>query len=212
MDIEDFKNRHLNEEVIVFGSGPSLNNYNNSLDDGKILIGTNEMVYYHKLMDYYFIGDAGDHHRGYLNNPKKYDSYQPKIQKFYRNIDKYGRLRPAEMPKNQDGVIYYDVIQKTGYRFFDTIPPFSDALSITFEALQFALMCGFTTIYLIGHDCNYINGSFRMKHVGATPIQHAPEILKSWKMFSKLIDNHYKHVKIINVNPVRMKLFHIMNI
>lgn len=208
--IETFKNRHKNKTAIVFGTGPSLFRYDGRFNHGSILVGTNEIIYYNQLMHYYFIGDGGDHTRGYWSDPDAYDNYQPIIQKFYRNCDPNARIKCSHVRKNVPGVIYYNVIQKTGFRFFNTVPPFSDALSISFEALQFCLLAGFSKIYLIGHDCDYTNGTIKANNVSNITINHAKFIIGSWFMFERFVKARYPKLEIINVNPVKMRLFNIV--
>jgi len=208
--IEEFKDVHLGDTAVVFGSGPSIKKYDGRFNDGAVLLGTNEIVYYDTVMDYYFIGDAGDRRRGYLSDPDTYNLYRPRLAKFIRRPDKNARLQPSVVPQTLPDVIYYEGAQKTGFRFYDTIPPFSDALSITFDVLQFVLMAGFKKVYLIGQDCNYDKGSFKTPIVDSGTIIHANFIMQSWGMFSQVVSKRYPDVEIINVNPVRMRYFDML--
>ena len=68
-------------------------------------------------------------------------------------------------------------------------------------------MAGFKKIYLVGHDCNYDNGSFKSPKVSHGNVVHAKFIIQSWFMFHDMVKVRYPDIEIINVNPVSMKLF-----
>ena len=213
MGISEFKDRHKGESAIVFGTGPTLRRYDGRFNSQCRLIGTNEIIYYKTLMDYYFIGDAGTTERGYLSDPEAYDAYQPRLAKFYRIPDRRARSRYAQIPPDRPGVIYYKARQKKGrFRFYRTIPPIVDAYSISFEAMQFALLSGFTRIYLIGHDCDYSRGSIKAEKVPDWTRRWTLKIQESWRQFEIIHRNYWEHVEIINVNPVGMRRFKVMEL
>jgi hypothetical protein len=201
-----------NKSVIIFGTGPSLADYDSSLNEGKILIGSNEIIFYKTIMDYYFIGDGGDNDRGYYSDPESYHRYQAKINKFIRlpsNKNKSPSYRT--MPKNLEGFKYYSVDNETLYNNF----PFeknkvNDAGSISFDIFQWCLLNEVKEIFLIGHDCCYNQGSFFSSNIKTGIKNHSKIILNNWSKLENFVNLNYRNTKVINVNPKKMKCFNLI--
>jgi len=201
-----------NKSVIIFGTGPSLADYDSSLNEGKILIGSNEIIFYKTIMDYYFIGDGGDNDRGYYSDPESYHRYQAKINKFIRlpsNKNKSPSYRT--MPKNLEGFKYYSVDNETLYNNF----PFeknkvNDAGSISFDIFQWCLLNEVKEIFLIGHDCCYNQGSFFSSNIKTGIKNHSKIILNNWSKLENFVNLNYRNTKVINVNPKKMKCFDLI--
>jgi len=214
MNYEVFKkyeNKFAGQSCNVFGTGPSLLKYKQN--NTHINIGVNEIIYYDIIMDFYFLADAGNDRRGYRSDPARYEAYLPKIDKFYRSPD--SPCNHAKLPSNSKGSSYYrtdrllniyknprnaiqvDTFNKNVHDFI------VDGGSIIFDAMQFALYCGFQTINLIGCDCNYKNGSF---HSDKSKCR-GKNMISGWSVMKKFIDNQYPEVNVITVNPVEMDLF-----
>ena len=154
-----YQNSFLGQSCNVFGTGPSLAKYKQN--NAQINIGVNEIIYYYIIMDFYFLADAGNTERGYRSDPKTYESYSPKVDKFYRSPD--SPCNHAKLPFNSKGSSYYktDRTLKQVKTFTKNIHEYTvDGGSIIFDAMQFALYCGFHTINLVGCDCDYKDGSF----------------------------------------------------
>lgn len=211
MKVEDFKNIHVGESAVVFGSGPSLNRLSEqSLDylfDDKVTIGSNEFVYFPRKVDYYFIGDAQNKKRGYNSDPETYNNFQAKKANFYR--DPLYTPQFAAIPKGLKGIYYPCTFDPKCLLSGKVKVPFKDCYSISFEMLQFCCYAGFNRIYLVGHDCNYDSGTFKTKEVEESVKVHVQKILFSWFVFENWISINYPHIKVFNINPVSMRRFEV---
>ena len=214
MDLNYFKNTAGDREVIVFGSGPSVNKLSENTLDSLFIsydtIGTNEFIHFPKKVDYYFIGDALHKNRGYNSEPEAYNNYMPKRAKFFRNsiLKKVGYNR---LPLGIPNVIYYDCTELPENKLLPNSRLNGDLLydcfSISFEAIQFALLSGYKKIYLAGMDCDYSNGTFHSDVVKPEVIRHNKKVLKVWSIFAYWVGVFYPDVEIFSINPVKMNLF-----
>jgi len=213
-----YKNKHSGETCFIFGTGPSLLKFWDSeyatKSLGSINIGVNEIIHYKIRMDYYFIGDAGDKTKGFNKNPEQYMSYKPNISKFFRSDRQVAQHIP-QLPQNLPETLYYTT---TGWSFHhplykNTPEPFCkdiaskmvDSGTIALEALQFALFAGFSTMYIVGCDCDYSGGTFNTNNHIDTGLKEF--MLQGWRKIKKFIENEYPSVNIIVVNHVGMDLF-----
>jgi hypothetical protein len=195
-----FKDIHKGKSAILFGTGPTLDEYKNG--DRFIKIGTNEIIYKPFMMDYYFIGDVGSEKRGYKSDPDIYNNYRPVIEKFYRK----GWSKVKGMPDGLDAV-YYDCtsrINQGGHFYKDIVKGMGVYASISMEALQFILYTGISKLYLIGHDCNYSNGSFHSEECKG---QDSKQMINVWKKAKSFMDKEYPEVQVRIVNPVSLTIF-----
>lgn len=219
-----YNNKHKDESCFIFGTGPSLTLFKDSkyfkeFKNG-ISIGVNEIVYYEIIMDYYFIGDPGNKHKGFNKNPQKYIDYQANIAKFFRSNKQVAQHIP-QLPQNLNGVSYYTT---TGWSFThpkyrnkpkefnkNIVDSMLDSGTIILEALQFALYCGFSKIHLVGCDCNYSNGTFKTSKNQPTHLSSTNKLEnfmhERWVAIKDFIDAEYPQAKIITINPVGMDLF-----
>ena len=78
--------------------------------------------------------------------------------------------------------------------------------SISFEILQFMLYCGVKNIFLVGHDCDYSDGTFAKIMIGK---QQGADyyILRYWKIVKMWLLNNYPDVNIRVINPVALDIF-----
>jgi len=201
IDLFEYRDRHRGEECILLGGGPTVLDFDFRHAEGRILIGSNEAVYLPVRMDYYFIGDAGSRRRGFLSDPETYRSYQPRFEYFVRNKER-GAYKPIP---HIPGSKRYEVTTATGGPFleFDLSRPLRDRGSISFEALQFALWCGFSRIILVGHDCTYAEGSFHSPKVDRATMRWGERILNAWSRIAQ--DLQGRRIEI--VRPVAMREF-----
>ena len=200
--INSLKNKHKGQECILFGSGPSLKSFDTNFAEGKILLGSNEIVYYDLIMDYYMIGDGGTKSRGYYSDPDTYNTYKPNVTKFCRQPPKNRRSSYQPLPENIDTFTYFE----TDREAWDSDSPFNvnqinDVGTISLELAQFCLILGFSTIYLVGQDCNYNNGSFKSS-VTSDIINWSNRMIPMWIKFKEFISDHHPDVNIISINPV----------
>lgn len=201
-----FKDINEGKNIAVFGSGPTLQYYNNELNSVNIAL--NDTLSLKNInFDYSFALDANILHDwptyledikamkcvNFIGNPLNVNEKQfPEIA----NSEKYGIYRYYSSNRSKCYAVDFGKI------FFKdlNVRPLLDAYSVCFSALQFALWTHPQNLYLIGLDtCN--NGHF----FGQTYhylTEHMIEIYKKFKQFTEL---HYPDVKIISVNPIGLK-------
>lgn len=199
-----YKNKHKGESCIFFGTGPSVSLYksNNNL----IKIGVNEIIYNKEIeLDYYFIGDPGTIEKGFNSDKETYINYNPKKAKFYR--EKINKKNMCVMPAEIGGIPYEGFFERGGIDFSKDI---TDKLiartSISFEVMQFLLYAGFKKIYLVGHDCDYKDGTF---HSEKTKKDESPKTLlfSRWNELKKFIKKNYPKTSVHIVNPISLNIF-----
>ena len=57
--IENFKNKHKGKTFVVFGSGPTLSEWEDSFCEDAIKVGCNTVFIHKPDIDYYFVKDTG---------------------------------------------------------------------------------------------------------------------------------------------------------
>ena len=80
--------------------------------------------------------------------------------------------------------------------------------SIIFPAVQFALYCNFTKIYLVGCDCNLYKQDRNRKYFfddNSKNVKLDYNIIQWWKKIYKFKNKEYSNTKLININPVGLK-------
>ncbi len=201
-----YKNIHKGEKGILFGTGPTLGEFDehaNRFND-YIFFGSNEIIYKPYKMDYYFMGDKGDKKRGYMSDEETYNNYKPNIMKFYKDKSPVN-AHMCHMPPGLDATYYKITSQpQRGGRFYkDITEGLGGYASISVTIMQFVLYTGIKEIYLIGHDCNYSNGSFHDKDVR----QGNKCLINTWKVLKSFIEKEYPDVNVCCVNPVSLDIF-----
>ena len=80
--------------------------------------------------------------------------------------------------------------------------------SIIFPAVQFALYCNFTKIYLVGCDCNLYKQDRNRKYFfddNSKNVKLDYNIIQWGKKIYKFKNKEYSNTKLININPVGLK-------
>lgn len=214
-----FKDAHKNQSAIVYGTGPSLAKYNNNFDHLGITIGCNSIIYYKQIMDYYFIGDGGNKNRGFYSDIESYINYKPNIYKLIRTAPANHNTNQEyiPLPPNIPDSLYYCINggepwKKRNNIYFDpSLRTVADCGSIIFEILQFVLICGFSTIYIVGCDCTPVHG-IDFHNTIDTVNNHYDTICYSWYKFAIFIKEYFSHINIFWVNPVHLSYFNTIYI
>tara|TARA_Y100001970_G_scaffold234766_1_gene293359 strand:- start:557 stop:1222 length:666 start_codon:yes stop_codon:yes gene_type:complete len=201
----NYKNAHLGQSAILYGSGPSIMDF--KTNKNVVKVGLNEQIYLDINLDYWFMGDTFPRNPAkFINCFDDYNNYKPNITKFIR-YQLWGER--GRMPLGMKHSTYYTcnlggIPNECLFEKDISQGPLMGVASISFEALQFMLYAGFKNIYLVGHDCDYSFGTFR------TEIDHKSEgvlVLRYWKLVKDWISVHYPDVKIHCINPVALKIF-----
>ena len=199
---QEYKGKHEGKSVVLFGTGPTVDEYKDIHDVVKI--GTNEIIYKPYVMDYYFIGDAGNSNRGFNSDRLAYMDYKPRIAKFYRA----SRRGINGMPSGLKDGYYYSVTDKVrsgGMLYSDITQGLGMYATISLEALQFALYTGVKNVYLVGHDCDYTDGSFYDKD--NAKYEYNAYMINAWKIANKWVQKNYPGTFIGIINPVKLDIF-----
>ncbi len=154
-DIEAFRNKHYSERCFIVATGPSLKQEDLKIlsKNNEICFGVNRVFYVDekiwKPQYYVFLDRLGM--KEYWDDIAAYDVDNKFIgDSYWKNVAYKGEMH----------VIH----AVTGHSF--KIPPkFSENLerkvytyaTVTYAAIQIAVYMGFSTIYLLGVDCNYSN-------------------------------------------------------
>jgi hypothetical protein len=212
----EYKNKHSNDYAFIFGSGPSLKDYLDSdfktseADKNIIKIGCNSALKNNLDIDYYFVGDP--HFTGFLANPRAHLSPLVKKQKFCRLVI---------VPHLGDLVDDFKSYPTSRYKEknFSYIPTdiekekINQVGTISMDMMQFAFHAGFKKIFLIGHDCNYMQKG-KSSHFGFTHLstlgqndEPAHRVIRSWTWIKNYMEKSFPDVQVYVVNPVSLKLF-----
>jgi len=225
---EHFKDCHKGETAIFFGSGPTLKEFENREDKSHIRVGVNETIYLDFLLDYLIVGDAAD--------PKFYD----RLDDFHKYVPKHLKLMGRDPRKTLDviqavggvdGSLYYDC--KLISRARRTKPNFSHDLandkvsrwgSISFDVMQILAWMGFKNIVLVGHDCDYTDGTFytdreKAKSLSKSgheiPLPSGPavgqKLVEHWAQLQKFLKAQYPYLTVYSFKPKALTCFPKIN-
>ena len=220
-----YKDAHANSSAILFGSGPSILEFDFSqIPEGFLRFGTNDQIFLDGIdLDYWFMGDAVPQvPYKFYERFDSYNHYRPKKQKFVRycnwkderviSVKNWGRVpRTGQLPLNLKYSKYY-VCNSGGnpasclFQKDISQGPLMAVASISFEVLQFILYCGVKKIFLVGHDCDYSNGTFAKIMIGKQQ-QADHYILRYWKIVKDWVETNYPDVSIYSINPVALNIF-----
>lgn len=198
-----FNNIHHNNPAIIFGTGPTLLDYNTEtpLHQDSIKVGVNSIIFHDTPLDldYYFIQDQGiteAHPNSYYKSKTQYDRYRVNIQKFYgTSSHKTNKNWYLSLDDCRDGhALPYLVNVRSDYAYTSNLDtePVGDGHTVVMSAIQFLLYTGVKKIYLVGIDCT----GARIKETKSKVYN-----LKGWYKMKQWIDTLHD-VSIININPV----------
>ena len=218
--LKQFKEKHKDQSAIVFGTGPSLEEFNWSLlpETPNVSAGVNYIIFRDEIkLDYYF--STHYIHRPGYDPPVHYadkiieQSWKYKNMKVFIGAAPYARWAefPIEKVEKMHDAIVFELTNKIGgnYFAFDIVSmPFYNH-SIIFSPLQLLLYAGVKKIYLVGCDCGGKHSCIAVKD-GTGKLQnkrkpnHHITFIGHWRKFLRFKMAHYPDVEIISVNPVRL--------
>ena len=226
-----YKDIHKGKTAILFGSGPSILDFdNNGVPDEVLRFGVNDQIFLNLQLDYWFMGDAMPQVPSkFYDRIEEYQNYKPKRQKFVRictwDVERITEIhhkgeaiivpRNGQLPSIK-GAKYYaaDSGGNPNICLFNedlSVGNLKAVASISFEVLQFILYTGIKKIYLVGHDCDYSNGTFAKIMIGKA--QRADHyILRYWRIVKEYIKEKHPDVEVNVVSPVALDIFPASNI
>lgn len=206
-----YKNIYSNESAVICGTGFSLNSY--IPIENTIHMGCNRCIFYDKLIfDFYFFNDWSK------VPPGKYRdmilSYTPKIAKFFGTFPAYRSFGCNQDQAIIGNAILYDMQGPGGGSYQVEIDKYymgDGGMSSVFVQMQFALFCGFKTIYIVGCDIDNLKDQdhkkryfFVDKNILSNPSWYAP-LKEKWKLMKIFANSNYPNTKIISINPIGLK-------
>lgn len=155
-----FDNRFEGKECIIFGSGPSLNRWDDARYPEAIRISCNTCIFSNNINihDYFFIQDTGCKHAsrsyneplGYINKKAEYDNFRPRLEKFY-GIGINGKKKKWSLSSDDassaGATPYY--MHRGDIAIADKIICME---SVVFTMIQFAVKNGCKKLYIVGCD------------------------------------------------------------
>lgn len=206
-----YKNIFIDKEAVICGTGFSLNNYIPIKD--AIHMGCNRCVFYDKLIfDFYFFNDWSKVPAGVYRD--KILSYKPNIAKFFGTFPAQRSFGCVMAHAQQANAYLYDMEGPGGGSFQVEIDKYyvgDKGCSTVFVQMQFALFCGFKTIYIAGCDIDNLKNTdhnqryfFNDRKIINNPGWYAP-LKDRWKIMKNFINDYYPNTKIISINPMGLK-------
>lgn len=206
-----YRNIHRGREIVVVGSGPTLNDY--VPIEGAIHIGVNGTYHNRNIaLDYYFVQDFESTKEGGAVSLDELKEL---------NCEKFIGHYVKKQPRALEGIYFpeypADYIGAKSYFVHDYYPgwityqipvniefyPIVDNGSTIFAALQFALYTHPKRIYIVGCDSSYLLGQ-HFDGIEGRPMA-MNKVYKTWQIMKKHIDTFYPDIEIISINPVGLK-------
>ena len=195
--LKKFKDMHKDKSAILFATGPTLKEYNPFEGSQEcIKVGVNSICDNQNILselDYFFFGS------GYYIEPRKsrVDNISKDVTKFCASYENGGVTGRTNIHPD-------DCLKTGGTPIENNLSYFSNDISeyamlghsIVFPAIQFILYTGVSTIYLVGCDCGYSEGSV---------VSGDAHLLEWWSNFKDFKEKYYSNVRIISINPVSLK-------
>lgn len=197
-----YKGCHAGRDVVVIGTGPTLDKY--SPIPGAVHIGVNRAFMQPGLdLDYLVIQDRlkvpdesiVDYRRGQCR----------KLFGVHYLTEPYSEAMVEACGAER---YYFDAVSpQTPAKSFPldlAHQPFLVFASTIFAAVELALWTHPRRIYIVGCDCS-LNGYCRAAETGTDQVLLLDPIIEGWKKFRSFAQAFYPDVEIISINPVGLK-------
>lgn len=202
-----FKNKHSGQDIVIVGTGPTLNFYN-SLENG-IHIGLNKAFLCARVkLDYSFAVDFGAV-CDYIKELKNYDCIKFLGMHSNINLPLYDPIRsiythiPEYIIEEVGAYRFYSDAHRIKFHYNIEQFPLIDRGSVAFPALHFALHTHPKRIFLVGLDTS-LNGYYDKKG-NNSDWWLLSMALDGYKNLKRFIEIYYPDIEIISVNPVGLK-------
>lgn len=202
---EKYKNVLNGKDVVILGTGPTLNFYKTPIQNA-IHIGTNRSFVFDKVeLDYLFL-----QHTLYPEGNAEVEEYvrkNPNVKCFLGCLPStflYNRTHYRHPPRSYyyGNTLPYIIKKSQEIWALDlAYEPVGDFESVVFAALQFACYTNPKRIYLVGCDCSqghFYGDDFYADH-------DISRLIPKWKKIKPLLDKFYPHIGIISVNPIGLE-------
>lgn len=181
--IKKFEGSYSGDTFVIFGSGPSLLDWDDSFCEEAIKVGCNTVFMSKPDLDYYFIQDSGlitKSPNSYHLFKEEYDKFKPSISKFY-GTDPLDCKRVNHMLKKQDSIDGGAIEYSVGSDLINY--DFLEFYSVIFSCLQFASLCKVKKVIVVGCDItNNIRVGESIEHNG----YKITNLVERWKDFKAM--------------------------
>ncbi|WP_312353851.1 hypothetical protein [Aminipila sp.] len=207
-----FKEIHKEDEVIIVGTGPTLNFFQPT-EEPLVYVGVNSAYKRENLhLDYLFCQDFKDGHLFDMDEIRNLSC----VKFFGKHCLPPNHFVTADMPEHliEDlGARKYfinhiygpagNTPMMTNLEYF----PVMDCWTTAFSALQFAFYTHPKTIYLVGLDTSVRLGGHYNDSTIFVETQEARfmEAIKGYKKVKQFANCHYPDIRIVSINPVGLK-------
>lgn len=161
MELTDYKNKHLGQDIYVLGSGKSIDFIDNSFFKDKIIIGINQV--YKKTVCQYLVRKEYDIIKEVLADKRTNNSiifvpiYKKEQYKTVLNGVK-------NLPNN---ILYFESCKYPIWNTKNALPD-NDSLIVSpstiTSGIHLAAYMGAKNIIILGHDCGTLNGEVNFKN------------------------------------------------
>jgi len=198
-----YRSFYKGRDVVVIGSGPTLNYYEHI--ENAVTVGVNTAFMFDKIkLDYLFIQD-----KGILKQINEDTIIKYPCKKFFSFVGTQAWCLPVKLRELPDVEEYC----RSTFGMYNAVAhldickaPLADFGSVIFPAVQFALWTYPKRIYIVGCDCNaFAEGHFDgSKITEDNPIKDE-RFIYGWKQIKEFQTIYYPDVEIISINPVGLK-------
>lgn len=204
-----YKDIHKGDVAYIFGSGPSLNDFQEQ-EPGIYIAGNNAHKFENvrnKLNYLFFLYRGYDLY--YNNTSTVYGDYCKLIRELPDTIKRFCCLnfhtRMDEPTVNKikeevKDVDFYFVTDEPPARKLDITIEKLWNFSIVFSMVLFTLYTGVKKIYLVGCDCT--SGYFFKEKYSGEQFHNYESYKKQWNMMKQYISIFHSDVEIVSINPV----------
>lgn len=200
---EAFRNIHLGEEFVIVATGPSLREF--QLIDNCNYIGVNKAYQKKEInFNYFFLQDYAAV-KPYADEILKSVSCTAFIAKYVMQEDTFRVQFPKKYIEDLKAIPYFTSWPLSIMSPDISRSPFMNCGSVTFAAIQFALFCGASKIYLVGCDSNaggYFDGT---RQINPKVTVNTERLIENYKRLKEYAALYYPECKIYSINPVGLK-------
>jgi hypothetical protein len=233
-ELSIYKNKFINEKVLLFAAGPTLNDfkYSDKFNNYK-KCGVNGTILHKDIKDmldiFVFCGDIDipqnpcptyeiqkKEAQGLKSSVLKFANCWTNGSIFHPSLNIQTQMHPDEALK--DGYIRYNQIANCPNEIFSKDLELFDngvcAYSVAFAAMQILLFMGFTEIILIGFDCGGGTHSYKIKDPEKYKNDHTGwgsanglhnNLINWWRRFKVHLNSSFPNVDVKVINPIGLK-------
>ena len=198
-----YKGCYEGKEIVVIGSGPSLDKY--TPIPGAIHIGVNRsFMSKHVPLDYLFMIDGSPH----MDEQEMIDYRPGKCKKLFGFHPTDKRISETLLKACNAERFYIDLVSP--FNKTKRIPadlahqPMMVSASVIATAVQFALWCHPKRIYVVGCDCSN-NGYHTGDHTDVWQYLYLNDLVPEWVRLAQFAKEIYPDIEMVSINPVALR-------